>query len=158
MYQWRDPDTGTTHFSGNPPAWYRSGENGPRVLVFEKGKLIDDTSIRLSEEANNELRLRAIARAEEDREIARQKAIAAEELKTRMEKSESDELISLEEPAESLPAEPAPEELAQGDSTQDAEETTDPAELTTEEMRELILQWERQRTEQAKQEIYDSGN
>lgn len=43
MYQWTDPSTGRTHFSGRPPHWYRKGD-GPRVLVFEDGRLVDDTA------------------------------------------------------------------------------------------------------------------
>jgi len=26
MYQWTDPESGTTQLSGKPPAWYRSVE------------------------------------------------------------------------------------------------------------------------------------
>jgi len=43
MYQWNDPETGTTQLSGKPPAWYRSVEGGPRVFVFNRGKVVDDT-------------------------------------------------------------------------------------------------------------------
>jgi hypothetical protein len=50
MYQWNDPATGTTQLSGAPPAWYRSGETGPRVFVFERGRLIDDTGVAVDEQ------------------------------------------------------------------------------------------------------------
>ena len=50
MYQWQEPDTGTTQLSGKPPAWYRSTAGGPRVFVFDDGRLIDDTAVKVSEE------------------------------------------------------------------------------------------------------------
>src|SRR5690554_7481361 len=56
MYQWIDPDTQTTQLSGKPPTWYRSAEGGPRVLVFEKGLMVDDTG--RSEEHTSELQSR----------------------------------------------------------------------------------------------------
>ena len=159
MYQWQDPDTGTTYFSGTPPSWYRTDEPGPRVVVFEKGRIIDDTSIRLSGEASDELRLRAIARAEEDREIARQKAMAAEELKAMMESSESEDLMTLDMPVETTETVPEPDAIAQEDVILSNMEGSPGLEgLTTEQMRALILQWELEKTEQAKREIYNNGN
>lgn len=50
MYQWVDAETGNVRLSGKPPAWYRSGEHGPRVLVFENGRLVDDTAVILAPE------------------------------------------------------------------------------------------------------------
>lgn len=44
MYQWVDPQTGTVQLAGQPPPWFRRGEPGPRVRVFEHGKVIDDTA------------------------------------------------------------------------------------------------------------------
>ncbi len=44
MYQWADAQTGTVQLSGAPPAWYRGAQPGPRVFVFENGRLIDDTA------------------------------------------------------------------------------------------------------------------
>ena len=45
LYQWMEPDTGTTQLSGMPPAWYRGTVPGPRVQVYENAELIDDTAI-----------------------------------------------------------------------------------------------------------------
>lgn len=74
--------------SGEPPSWYRSGNDGPRVLVFENGYLVDDTSILVSSSRSRALRsaafdelkrrrtLEAVERIaqgrarEEDRELA----------------------------------------------------------------------------------------
>jgi len=44
MYQWVDPRSGTVQLSGSPPAWYRGTQTGPRVFVFENGRLVDDTA------------------------------------------------------------------------------------------------------------------
>ncbi len=44
MYQWVDPRSGTVQLSGAPPAWYRGSQAGPRVFVFENGRLVDDTA------------------------------------------------------------------------------------------------------------------
>ena len=56
MYRWTNPDTGTAQLAGAPPAWYRAAHGGPRVLVFERGQLIDDTSIQVSEVQRESLR------------------------------------------------------------------------------------------------------
>lgn len=44
MYQWVDPQTGTVQLAGQPPPWLTRGEPGPRVRVFEHGRVIDDTA------------------------------------------------------------------------------------------------------------------
>lgn len=56
MYQWLDVGSGNVRLSGEPPSWYRSGDRGPRVLVFENGHLIDDTAVILAPERNKALR------------------------------------------------------------------------------------------------------
>src|SRR5690606_38346940 len=66
MYQWIDPDTRTTQLSGKPPTWYRSPEGGPRVLVFERGRMVDDTARPVSESERQRLREEALVRAEQD--------------------------------------------------------------------------------------------
>ncbi|MCU0896538.1 MAG: hypothetical protein MUC55_03465 [Burkholderiales bacterium] len=44
LYRWRDPQTGATHYSSVPPAWYRRGEGGPPVQVIIDGKAVDRPS------------------------------------------------------------------------------------------------------------------
>lgn len=63
MYQWQNPATGTTQMSGAPPAWYRSGEAGPRVYVFENNQLVDDTGIAVSDAQRDALRAAALGSA-----------------------------------------------------------------------------------------------
>src|SRR3989338_5890885 len=80
MYQWLDPDSGTTQLSGKPPAWYRSDSSGPRIFVFENGKVIDDTGLSVSEPERDRLRQQAFLQAEEDKSAARDKLMEAKRL------------------------------------------------------------------------------
>lgn len=70
MYEWQDPLSKSVQFSGQPPAWYRSPEGGPRVRVYDGGKLVDDTGIRLSLEDNRSMREQAFRALEEEQQIA----------------------------------------------------------------------------------------
>lgn len=154
MYQWIDPDTGTTQLSGKPPAWYRSTESGPRVIVFEKGKVVDDTSISVSDALREELRRQALARAIEDKEKASQMAKQAAELKSKLGTQLNDELsepvtrereVSLPDVSRTRTPESVPEP---GEVEQPVYK-----ELTEDELRALISDWEQQKTEQSKEKI-----
>lgn len=70
MYQWTDARSGAVQLSGEPPSWYRSGREGPRVLVFEGGFLVDDTSIEVSFIRRLALRNEAFEALEERRALA----------------------------------------------------------------------------------------
>lgn len=70
MYQWINPSSGHTQLSGTPPTWYRSPQGGPRVLVFERGKAIDDTAIVVPEGTRDELRSQAFQPQEPTRAAA----------------------------------------------------------------------------------------
>ncbi|MGE0387631.1 MAG: hypothetical protein AB7Q97_23135 [Gammaproteobacteria bacterium] len=61
MYQWVDPHTRTTQLSGHPPAWYRSGQPGPRVFVIENGQVVDDTARAVPQERMHALREQAFS-------------------------------------------------------------------------------------------------
>lgn len=61
MYQWSNPSSGIVQLSGSPPAWYRSTTQGPRVLVFDNGQLIDDTAVGVGEPVRQSLRASAFA-------------------------------------------------------------------------------------------------
>nr|MCU0935469.1 hypothetical protein [Gammaproteobacteria bacterium] len=74
VYQWVDPDSGNVYLSGSPPAWYRSGARGPRVQVFERGKLVDDTGREASEQEANALREEALLQEQ----IRKEEAAAAQ--------------------------------------------------------------------------------
>jgi hypothetical protein len=69
MYQWQDPDSKSIQFSGEPPAWYRNSAAGPRVRVFVDGKLVDDTTIRLSPEDDQSMRDIAFRAVREEQQL-----------------------------------------------------------------------------------------
>ncbi len=63
MYQWVDTQPGTVQLSGAPPSWYRAGVDGPRVFVFENGRLVDDTGRNVPAEEAAALRAAAFGAA-----------------------------------------------------------------------------------------------
>ena len=69
MYQWQDPQSRSMQLSGVPPAWYRSPEGGPRVRVYEGGRLVDDTYIQLSDEQSATMRELAFKALQEERQV-----------------------------------------------------------------------------------------
>jgi len=158
MYQWTDPESGTTQLSGKPPAWYRSVEGGPRVFVFNRGKIVDDTGIKISDEQRISLRTRAFINAEEDRIAAQQKATEAAKLKAAME-NKSEEITEENIDVKALPDEsqinleevmamekPDDEELMEAEISEEEE--------SIEKMKALIEEWVKvsddKRTEEAK--------
>ena len=66
MYQWEQPRSGRIQLSGDAPAWYRSVHPGPRVLVFDNGKLVDDTGIAVSDIQRQWLREQALGEEAEE--------------------------------------------------------------------------------------------
>lgn len=140
MYQWVSPESGNTQLSGRPPAWYRSVDGGPRVLVFDKGKLVDDTAVPVS--PGERLSLRAAAFRErhpvdtgKERDDERLKL--ASKLQEMLNSAYLDELFEEQET-------PAP----------DAETDPEQAEPNDiERLKAVIAEWERRRTEQAKRVI-----
>jgi hypothetical protein len=143
MYQWIDPDSGSTQLSGSPPMWYRSAEGGPRVFVFDKSKVVDDTGINVSDEKREQLRQQAFLRAEEDKAGAREKLLQAKNQnatllqKTKMEDAAQERSEPIEEITPPLPIEEAPQVTVEEDSTQ-------------QQMKEIIEVWEKVKTEKAK--------
>jgi hypothetical protein len=69
MYQWLDPHSKSMQFSGVPPAWFRGLQSGPRVRVYDGGKLIDDTTIPLSLEDDRSMRDMAFRALEEEQQL-----------------------------------------------------------------------------------------
>ncbi|MEM7467673.1 MAG: hypothetical protein AAF387_12435 [Pseudomonadota bacterium] len=60
MYQWEQAQSGRIQLSGHAPAWYRGTQPGPRILVFDNGKLVDDTAIQVGELQRQYLRQQAL--------------------------------------------------------------------------------------------------
>lgn len=134
MYQWSDPDSGRTHFSGEPPAWYRSDANGPRVFVFERGQLVDDTGVAVSTERRRALRQQALVKAADDQEAARQRAEQAAALREQFETGDAALPPLLPQAA----AEPTPEPA----TIEKAPEEIPLTEEQVNELRALVADWE----------------
>ena len=115
MYQWQDPRSKSMQFSGVPPAWYRGLQSGPRVRVYDGGKLIDDTTIPLSPEDDRSMRDMAFRALEEEqqveaikrleraalREESRREQVRRDALKEQASSEQSD--TTIEAPPEVLP-------------------------------------------------------
>lgn len=100
MYQWVDPDTGTPYLSGSPPAWYRSPDGGPRVQVYEEGRLVDDTQWRADRARQRALREQALA-AERARQEKAERRLAEERREGRRQAEAAagdDEAVAVERP------------------------------------------------------------
>lgn len=153
MYQWTEPDSGSTQFSGKPPPWYRSDTGGPRVFVFDNGRLIDDTAVQVSDGVRQRLRQEALVLVEEDYQKAREKMVKAQGLKQKFEKEESKKpeqtsQDSLDE--ESLIADSELDELMPDDVDDKDKSITD---KSLDELREMIADWEKSQSEDAKESI-----
>lgn len=138
MYQWINPSSGNTQLSGNPPTWYRSPQGGPRVLVFERGKAIDDTAIVVPEGTRDELRSQAFQAQESTRAATTALEVSAEgEAETAAADSTAAEAGSSEQEARKS----ASGELAEMDAD------------TVERLKDIISAWDRMKLEQAKKLI-----
>lgn len=150
MYQWLDPDTGTTQLSGKPPGWYRNGKIGPRVFVFDNGKIIDDTDIVLSDAHRDLMRQRAFIQADEDLQRAKERAIEAGHSKTASQKKSGSEDEMAQEDS-LISDEDEPEVIDRPGQEQTARVQT--GELSLEDMKQLISDWEKAQEEKAKQTL-----
>lgn len=155
MYQWTESDSGTTHLSGKPPVWYRSSAGGPRVYVFDSGRLIDDTAIEVDDEVRHQLRQQAFVLVEQDREDARKKSAKALELKQKYVKekpNQPDELKQRELEQESLDQVLEDESIASQDEAKDDENDSGDKKLE-DELRAMIADWEKSQTDLAKKRL-----
>lgn len=146
MYQWNDPDSGTTQLSGKPPAWYRSDMGGPRIIVFDKGRIIDDTNIKVSDDERESLRIRALLKVEEDREIGRQKMMETEQIKAKLDEATTGKERVMENEVKEPPASETESTVVDSDKQPSADDVTEKG------MRKLLSEWDKQLTEKAKQE------
>lgn len=147
MYQWVEPDTHTTQLSGKPPTWYRSAEEGPRVFVFENGRVIDDTGINVSVSVRQRLRQQAFLAVEKDKSTAKEKLMQAERLKAAIQQKRLAEEAGLEQ-VQVVPVKPITD-------TEPVPEQATPVHASTEieDARALIAEWERLRIEEARKLI-----
>lgn len=141
MYQWVDPDSGSTQLSGTPPIWYRSAQGGPRVFVFDNTKVVDDTGIQVSEDERERLRQQAFLMVEEDREQAKEKLLQSKRLKAALDKNRKEEA---EEDTDT------PEIIELSDNSLAERELAQQEPATIDQMKKLIEDWEQSQTEKAK--------
>jgi len=145
MYQWEQPQSGVIQLSGNAPAWYRSVHPGPRVLVFDNGKLIDDTAVSVTNAQRIALREKALG--ERIDELAREKTGMPEKNAT----FENETLkAALAEAAKSgIDVE---ELAAQASDAADAENplSVSTVQATVEELKALLSRWDTAKSNQAR--------
>jgi hypothetical protein len=155
MYQWTESGVKTTQLSGKPPAWYRSSAGGPRVFVFDKGRLIDDTAVEVSDEVRQRMRQEAFILAEEDRQKAKEKIAKAEKLKekykntkpNKMERTSINEREEKDSVVELLTDVLFPEDI------QEVQKDNNIKDKSVDELRAIIQDWENSQTESAKQAL-----
>jgi len=157
MYQWTEPGVETTQLSGKPPPWYRSTEGGPRVFVFDKGRLIDDTAVEVSDEIRQRMRQEAFVLVEEDRQKALEKMAKAEEMKQKFKKkkSDSEEQSSHVEKEEKTSVVDVITEALFPEKDQEAnkDDKSGITDKSIEELRAVIADWEKSQTESARQAL-----
>lgn len=155
VYQWVNSNTGNTQLSGKPPAWYRTPDGGPRVVVFENNQLIDDTSVKVDERLRVKLRKEAFEHAAEQqkRGMTSQEAIAKleEQIKALIESPAMEEYLSSPEAAE----DPLPELIADEPILREKVQRETPDERV-ERLKALISRWDERRTEEARS-VLESG-
>lgn len=143
MYQWDSPDTGRTHLSGKPPAWYRTDTEGPRVFVFDGGQLVDDTGVAVSDERQQALRRKAILEAAENERQARERAEQAAALEQSKPQGDTPRgeppALAIPETTESQPPLPA---STDGESFEESDKTDELTPEQVAEMRALVSEWE----------------
>ena len=110
MYQWQDPNSKSMQFSGVPPAWYRGFGGGPRVRVYDGGKLIDDTYIQLSAEDDKTMRDMAFRALESEQQLEAikraQRAARREQSRREQARRESDKAQVSSEQSDTTEAPP----------------------------------------------------
>ena len=135
MYQWKQPGSGTVQLSGSAPGWYRSGQSGPRVLVFDNGVLVDDTAIAVVEEQQRALRAAAFGAnsATEDTRDPRHNAVGDGA------QANPDSLIDVAAGEESNATNSPADGAAAG-----------PVQATVEELKALIEAWDKEQLKSAR--------
>ena len=150
MYQWVEPGVETTQLSGKPPAWYRSVDGGPRVFVFENGRLIDDTAIDVSDEVRQRMRKEAFILVEKDRQRVEEKMAKAEEMKKKKLKDKTaDDEVELDNEDESSALELITDALFPKEEKQ--EEQVEVQDVDA--LRKIIADWEASQTESARKAL-----
>lgn len=160
MYQWVNPTTGRTQLSGKAPSWYRSDTGGPRILVFEKNVLIDDTSVAVADDQRQLLRSKALPTefAKKQEAINQQQAIAKleEQIEAIVESPEMEAYLKNPPSEENSQATGLPKptqatKVDQKSSIKSTEEiVAESADERVERLKALINAWDQNKTASAK--------
>ena len=144
MYQWVDAGSGNVRLSGEPPSWYRNGEHGPRVLVFEEGRLVDDTAVALPPEQQKAYREAAFLEVDLRREKDAVKKLERAALREARRREEAQRQLS----AELNPQSEAEDKSAkESKSPKTATLPSSPEEIDgsmVDQLKALISAWDRQ--------------
>ncbi|MGH8614940.1 MAG: hypothetical protein ACREYF_23700 [Gammaproteobacteria bacterium] len=135
MYQWVNAESGSTQLSGKPPSWYRGVGHGPRVIVVEKGKIVDDTATQVPDWQRERLRAEAFALSLPD---APDTPGGLKELAQKLKEiADSEQFLgALVEQAEQEPKK-------------------EPTQSTVEQLKAVITAWDKLKIEQAKTVVRD---
>ncbi|MGH8657704.1 MAG: hypothetical protein ACREV4_04260 [Gammaproteobacteria bacterium] len=137
MYQWVNAESGSTQLSGKPPSWYRGVGHGPRVIVVEKGKIVDDTRTQVPDWQRERLRAEAFGLSLPEASDA---IGGVRELVQKLKEiAESEEFLG------SL--------VEQGEKQEQKKE--EPAQSTVEQLKAVIAAWDKLKIEQAKALVRD---
>lgn len=147
MYQWTDPKTGITQLAGMPPPWYRSARGGPRVFVFENGRLIDDTSIKVPDAERVQLRQQAMIQASGDKGKSAKRLQGAAQVEAAL----GAPTTAAEQPPRKAPQKkpPAPKPPQTSAPQAAANQAATPS---VEQMRQLIQRWEAAQEQNARRQ------
>ena len=142
MYQWLDSVTGNVRLSGDPPPWYRSERPGPRTLVFENGRIIDDTAIALSRDEREALRESAFEevdfRREQDAVKKLERAALREERRRQEAQAAEQERLQSQAQETAQPETVEQKQQAAADAVQDLD-----AEMV-DRLKSIISEWDKQ--------------
>ncbi len=152
LYQWVSPETGTLQLSGKPPPWYRSADGGPRVRVYERGVLVDDTAMNIPEEHRQALReaaFRSSGAAEQSQALRKLDQMARRQAAREAEQARRTRQASAQPPA---PPAQSPQSGEKGQSAGSSDFLGDSGQLdaaTVQQLKAIITEWDRRNTREA---------
>jgi hypothetical protein len=142
MYQWLDSASGNVRLSGDPPPWYRGDRPGPRTLVFENGRIIDDTAIILPRDEREALRQSAFEevdfRREQDAVKKLERAALREERRQKEARTAELERLRSQVQESAQPATAGQKQEAAADVVQDLD-----AEMV-DRLKSIVSEWDKQ--------------
>ncbi len=166
MYQWVNPTTGRSQLSGKAPVWYRSDVGGPRILVFEKNVLVDDTAVAVNEEQRLQLRDKAFLLEPKERELTAAQAVATleEQIQAIVESPAVEYLINHPSPTNkksiqgNRKADATFDTAVQEEETENNRRSRESTDEKIERLTALVNTWDENNTEEAKSLLLEDEN